>query len=145
MIVPRLIRYRDAPTYLGVDMNRFDLEVRPELTEIPIGQRGIAFDRVELDAWADAYIADRGRPSRKTKGGMETCELGPKAFSFSTMGSGVSTSSTAASGSSSGSAKSLKMKPKDGSGSGKPISMPNALTNFEKAMSSCSQLQRRST
>ena len=49
---------------------------------MPIGSRGIAFDRHELDAWVDGYIAVRGRPSR-TKGGMETCELGPKAFNSS--------------------------------------------------------------
>ena len=49
-IVPRLIRHRDAPAYLGMDRNRFDAEVRPFLTEIPIGDRGIAFDRLDLDA-----------------------------------------------------------------------------------------------
>lgn len=46
MISPLLVRYRDAPAYLGMDRNRFDSEVRPALTEIPIGQRGIAFDRL---------------------------------------------------------------------------------------------------
>lgn len=50
-ILPRFIRYRDAPDYLGMDRNRFDAEVRPHLTEIPIGDRGIAFDRLDLDAW----------------------------------------------------------------------------------------------
>jgi len=34
---PRLIRFRDAPGYLGMDRNRFNAEVRPALTEIPIG------------------------------------------------------------------------------------------------------------
>ena len=52
-VVPRIIRHRDAPAYLGVDRNRFDAEIRPLLTEIPIGMRGRAFDRLELDAWAD--------------------------------------------------------------------------------------------
>ena len=65
VILPRLIRHRDAHAYLGMDRNRFGDEVRPALTEIPIGQRGIAFDRHELDVWADAYIAARGRPSRE--------------------------------------------------------------------------------
>lgn len=52
-ILPRFIRYRDAPEYLGMDRNRFDAEVRsdPEMIEIPIGVRGIAFDRHDLDAW----------------------------------------------------------------------------------------------
>lgn len=49
-ITPRLIRLRDAPAYLGMDRNRFNAEVRPCLTEIPIGKQGIAFDRLELDA-----------------------------------------------------------------------------------------------
>ena len=64
-ILPRLIRYRDAPTYLGMDRNRFNAEVRRSITEIPIGIQGIAFDRLELDAWADQYKACNGRPGRK--------------------------------------------------------------------------------
>ena len=36
-ILPRFIRFRDAPTYLGMDRNRFNAEVRGDLTEIPIG------------------------------------------------------------------------------------------------------------
>ena len=50
---PRLLRLRDAPGYLGMDRNRFNSKVRPFLVEIPIGSQGIAFDRLELDAWAD--------------------------------------------------------------------------------------------
>ena len=46
-MLPRLIRHHAAPGYLGVDRNRFDAEVRPSLTEVPIGSRGIAFDRIE--------------------------------------------------------------------------------------------------
>jgi hypothetical protein len=64
-ILPRLIRLRDAPAYLGMDRNRFNAEVRPDLTEIPIGAQGIAFDRLELDAWVDDYNARNGRPGRK--------------------------------------------------------------------------------
>lgn len=45
MILPRLIRLRDVPAYLGMDRNRFNAEVRRHLTEIPIGDRGVAFDR----------------------------------------------------------------------------------------------------
>src|SRR2546423_8395621 len=37
MVTPRIIRFRDAPAYLGMDRNRFNAEVRPNLTEIPIG------------------------------------------------------------------------------------------------------------
>lgn len=67
MLLPRLIRLRDAPRYLGMDINRFNTEVRPYLTEIPIGTQGIAFDRLELDAWADQYIQRNGRPARRRK------------------------------------------------------------------------------
>ena len=59
---PRLIRMRDAPHYLGMDRNRFNSEVRPYLCEIPIGRQGIAFDRVDLDAWLEEYKTRNGRP-----------------------------------------------------------------------------------
>ena len=62
--LPRLLRYRDAPVYVGMDRNRFDAEVRPYLTEIPIGKQGIAFDRLELDAWVEEYKNRIGRPGR---------------------------------------------------------------------------------
>ena len=61
--LPRLLRFRDAPGYLGMDRNRFNREVRPHLTEVRIGVQGIAFDRLELDAWADDYKSRNGRPS----------------------------------------------------------------------------------
>jgi hypothetical protein len=51
--LPRFIRLRDAPSYLGMDKNRFNREVRPLLAVIPIGIQGIAFDRLDLDSWAD--------------------------------------------------------------------------------------------
>jgi predicted DNA-binding transcriptional regulator AlpA len=59
-IQPRLIRLRDAPAYLGMDKNRFNRELRTKLTEIPIGKQGIAFDRLEMDAWAEQYISRCG-------------------------------------------------------------------------------------
>ena len=49
---PRFIRLTKASGYLGMDRNRFNAEVRFYLTEIPIGVQGIAFDRLELDAFA---------------------------------------------------------------------------------------------
>ena len=61
-ITPRLLRFRDAPRYLGMDRNRFNAEVRPYLTVIPIGRQGVAFDRLELDAWVDHYKSRNGRP-----------------------------------------------------------------------------------
>jgi hypothetical protein len=65
MILDRYIRLRDAPGYLGMDKDRFNAEVRPTLIEIPIGLQGIAFDRLDLDAWADEYKSRNGRPSKK--------------------------------------------------------------------------------
>ena len=63
MILPRLIRLKDAPAYLGMDRNRYNTEVRPHLTEIPVGLQGVAFDRLELDAWVDQYKSRNGRPA----------------------------------------------------------------------------------
>lgn len=56
-VIPRILRYRDAPAYLGMCRQEFDRAVRPFVAEFPIGVRGVGFDRYELDAWADAYIA----------------------------------------------------------------------------------------
>ncbi len=57
---PRFIRFRDTPSYLGMDRNRFNSEVRPFVTTIPIGERGVAFYRDELDAWANEYVLSAG-------------------------------------------------------------------------------------
>jgi hypothetical protein len=65
-LLPRLIRFRDAPFYLGMDRNRFNAEVRPGLTEIPIGEQGIAFNQLELDAWVDECKSHNGRPASET-------------------------------------------------------------------------------
>ena len=66
-LLPRLVRFRDAPYYLGMDRNRFNREVRPCLTQIPIGRQGIAFDRLELDAWVDDYVSCNGRPAAQRR------------------------------------------------------------------------------
>jgi len=66
-IIPRLIRFRDAPRYLGMDRNRFNAEVRPYLVEIRIGKQGIAFDRLELDAWWEQYQSRNGRPAAERR------------------------------------------------------------------------------
>ena len=46
--LPRLIRLRDAPSYVGMDRNRFNQEVRPQIPSVVIGIQGIAFDRLDL-------------------------------------------------------------------------------------------------
>ena len=58
---PRLIRLKDAPFYLGMSRQRFNDVVRPYLTPIDIGERCIAFDRLDLDAWVDHYKSRNGR------------------------------------------------------------------------------------
>jgi len=63
VLLPRFLRLRDAPRYLGMDRIRFCEDVRPYVTEIPIGKTGIAFDRLELDAFADHYVESNGRPA----------------------------------------------------------------------------------
>jgi len=67
VLLPRLVRLRDAPAYLGMDRNRFNREVRPHLTRIPIGKQGIAFDRLELDAWVEDYVSRNGRPAARRR------------------------------------------------------------------------------
>ncbi len=64
---PRVLRLRDAPRYLGMDRNRFNAEVRPYLTKIPIGRQGVAFDRLELDAWWEQYKSRNGRPAAERR------------------------------------------------------------------------------
>lgn len=74
IIQPRFIRWRDAPAYLGMCKTVFAAEVRPHLVEIPIGSRGIAFDRLDLDAWADEYKARNGRPTKGVDSALEAQE-----------------------------------------------------------------------
>src|SRR5215469_9716961 len=91
-LLPRLIRLRDAPHYLGMDRHRFNAEVRPFVTEIPIGIQGIAFDRLELDAWVAEYVRRAGRSRRITSWGThERSQVSP-----SKAGSGTSTNGSKA-------------------------------------------------
>ena len=59
-LLPRLIRLRDIPQYLGMDRRLFDKLARPYLTIIPIGTQGKAFDRLDLDKWVDQYKEFKG-------------------------------------------------------------------------------------
>jgi hypothetical protein len=88
---PRIVRFRDAPAYLGMDRNRFNAEVRPFLTEVPIGRQGIGFDRLELEAWAEDYIARNGRPAKK---GALTWDANAYPASSREPASGTSTSTS---------------------------------------------------
>src|SRR2546430_17730624 len=62
---PRLIRYRDAPSYCGVGRRVFDRDIRPWLIVIRVGKVGIAFDRLDLDAWIEQHKFCSGRPPEK--------------------------------------------------------------------------------
>lgn len=87
---PRLLRLGQAPDYVGMDRNRFNSEVRPYMTEIPIGIQGIAIDRIELDAWVDDYKQRNGRPGLRIIGDQLWDEK-ERPASFKEMGSGTST------------------------------------------------------
>ena len=65
-MLPRLVRLKDAPAYVGLDRRRFDEEVRPYLTEIrEEGRVAVRFDRLELDAYSVYVLEVRGRPPRR--------------------------------------------------------------------------------
>jgi len=89
---PRFIRLKDAPDYLGMDRNRFNREVRPSLIEIPIGDQGIAFDRLDLDSWADQYKECKGRPNNN---GRQLWDAKEHQASTNVEGSGISISKSA--------------------------------------------------
>ena len=55
LLLPGVIRIRDAPFYLGMNKNIFRKEISPFLTKFPIGGVGVGVDRKELDLWI-AYI-----------------------------------------------------------------------------------------
>jgi hypothetical protein len=91
-LLPRIIRFHDALHYLGMDRNRFNAEVRPYLTEIPIGRQGIGFDRIDRDAWADDYKSRKGRPARK---GEKPWDANEYPASSCEAGNGISTNGSA--------------------------------------------------
>ena len=63
-ILPRLLRLHDAPAYVGMDRMLFEQMVRPTIMEIPMGKRGIGFDRIDLDAWVENHKARNARPGK---------------------------------------------------------------------------------
>jgi predicted DNA-binding transcriptional regulator AlpA len=107
-LLPRFIRAKQAPAYLGMCRAVFDAEVRPHIREFPIGKQGVGFDRFELDAWADAYVArksiekaanqDNNQPRSERHGGAKGETPWPKkqsqVSSECRVASGKSTKST---------------------------------------------------
>src|ERR1039457_2491471 len=140
-ITPRYIRHRDAPAYLGMCRDVFDAQVRPLLTEIPIGSRGVAFDRLELDAWATHHKSLNGKPPAH---GGQSWQQPERAESHSKpMAPGSSTKSTRANASSFGLGKSPRTKPISGSpmksASGKTPSI------VERTLALCLRTAQRAT
>ncbi|WP_433771774.1 hypothetical protein [Pseudomonas putida] len=74
-ITPRFIRFMDAPGYLGMCRAEFNKTVRPNVREFPIGKQGVAFDRIELDEWADAYVDSTSIDKRRTADATATRRL----------------------------------------------------------------------
>ena len=87
--LPRFIRLRDAPPYLGMDKNRFNRDVLPLLAVIPIGTQGIAFDRLDLDSWADDYKSRNGHPAAQPER-EKLWETKERRVSLNAVGSGTS-------------------------------------------------------
>ena len=87
-ILPRFIRAGEVYGYLGMCRDEFNKTVRPHVREFPIGKQGVGFDRLELDAWADAYIQamaiekaanqDNNRPRSERQGGSKGDTPWPK-------------------------------------------------------------------
>lgn len=55
VLQPRLIRLKDAPRYLGTNINFFNKTVRPNIAEIRLGKQSVAFDRLDLDDWVEEH------------------------------------------------------------------------------------------
>lgn len=89
-LLPRFIRARDAHGYCGMCRALFNQELRPYLTEIPIGRQGLAFDRLELDAALEQYKCRNGRPAKQ---GGKLWDEGERQVSTEEAGSGISTKS----------------------------------------------------
>lgn len=64
-LIPRLIRFRDAPAYLGMSKHEFNNSVRPNIVELKIGEIGIAFDRLDLDDWIEDHKSRSERPKQE--------------------------------------------------------------------------------
>src|SRR5271170_4378148 len=65
ILLLRLLRPPQAAAYLGVGATIFERDIRPYLIEIPMGAAGVAFDRLDLDAWADQHKVRARRPAEK--------------------------------------------------------------------------------
>src|ERR1700728_469809 len=79
----------DAPRFFGMDKNRFNREVRPRPTEIRIGIRGRAFDRLEMEAAAEEYKSRNGIPVAHSERRKPAWEIKERQASPNAVGSGM--------------------------------------------------------
>ncbi len=89
----RVIRFKDAPRYLGMSRSVFNKTVRPYVTVFPIGTQGIGFDRLELDRWLEDHMQRNGCPAVNMMGAT-LCPREEYQDSTLRKGSGRSTSIT---------------------------------------------------
>jgi len=61
ILMPRIVRIKDAPAYLGTNINYFNQHIRSDLSEFRVGDKGVGFDRLDLDRWVDDYVKEHGR------------------------------------------------------------------------------------
>lgn len=90
IIIPRLLRLRDAPAYLGMDRHYFNEAVRPTIKLIRIAKQGIAVDRLDLDAWVE-HTKQRSDPPAATQRRKVTWQEKEPQVSTNVKGSGTLT------------------------------------------------------
>ncbi|MCL2830338.1 MAG: hypothetical protein FWD77_06320 [Betaproteobacteria bacterium] len=139
----RRIRLADAPAYLAMSRTVFDRDVRPSLTEIPVGARGIAFDRLDLDAWAEQDKNRNGRP------GKDVCKKWElpvhEEFSSTKTEKGSSTRHGGESESSPGSAPSRKRTRNGGSPAKSKDDPARTTAIVDEVLGECLRMARRAT
>ena len=67
-LLPRVIRAKDAPGYLGMSRDVFNASVRPFVPSFRIGKQGVGFDRLDLDEWLVQYKASNERSAKSFLG-----------------------------------------------------------------------------
>lgn len=90
VIIPRLLRLRDAPAYLGMDRHCFDKMVRPTVKLLRISKQGIAVDRLDLDAWV-VHTKQRSDPPAAHQRRRKTWQKNESQVSTNVEGSGTLT------------------------------------------------------
>lgn len=139
-ILPRYIRHSKAPAYLGMCREVFDRDVRPYVIEIPVGRKGKAYDRLDLDAWATHH---KSRNGKQPMHGDQPWQQGHAESSPIATGPERSTRSTKASGSKSALGEPIRTKPSSAS---KAKSTPDAKDSYvDQTIALCLRSARRST